>query len=135
MKYVEHKDIHLSNALCFKSMYRHLKISIVSSVNPSGMIHKIAELMISCQKEHRMCTESKQTHRVQQQDHSRLRCMEAMEEDSEDEAVEEASHEEEVLVKVMDQSLVIIEELSDTMLGTARTPLLLVITANLTIVP
>ena len=81
------------------------------------MINKIAELMISCQKEHRMCTESKQTHRVQQQDHNRIRLMEAMEEDSEDEAVEEASHEEkalakeEVLAKVVGQSLVIIAEL------------------------
>ena len=64
-----------------------------------------------------MCTESKKTHRVQQQDHSRIRRMEVVEEDPEDEAVEEASHEEkalaeeEVLAKVMDQSLVIIAEL------------------------
>ena len=63
-----------------------------------------------------MCTESKQTHKVQQQDHSQIRHMEAVEEDSEDEAVEEASHEEkalaeeEVLAKVVDQSLVIIVE-------------------------
>ena len=56
-------------------------------------------------------------------------------EDSEDEAEEEASHEREVLVKVVDQSLVIIVELSDTMLGISRTPLLLVITANLMIIP
>ena len=66
--------------------------------------------------------------------------MEAVEEDSEDEAMEEASYEEkalaeeEVLAKVVGQSLVIIVELSDTMLGIARTPLLLVITANLTII-
>ena len=135
MKYVELKDIHLSNVLCFKSMSRHPKISIVFSVNPSGMTHKIAERMISCQKEHRMYTESKQTHRVQQQGHSRLSRMEAEEEDSEDEAEEEASQEKEVLVKVVDRSLVIIVELSDTMLGIARTPLLLVITANPTIIP
>ena len=92
-------------------MYRHLKTYTVSFVSPSGMIHKIAERMISCQKEHRMYTESKQTHRAQQQEHSRLSRMEAEEEDSEDEAVEEASQEEEVLVKVVDQSLVIIVEL------------------------
>ena len=127
MKYVKHKDIHLSNALCFKSMYRHLKTYIVSFVSPSGTINKTAELMISCQKEHRMCTESKQTHRVQQQDHSRIRRMEA---------VEEASHEEkEVLAKVADQSLVIIVESQDTMLGTVKTPLLLVTTANLMTIP
>ena len=105
------------------------------------MINKTAELMISCQKEHMMCTESKQTHRVQQQDHSRIRLMEAVEEDSEDEAVEEASHEEkalaeeEVLAKVTDQSLVIIVESQDTMLGTVKTLLLLVTTANLMIIP
>ena len=99
------------------------------------MINKIAELMISCQKEHRMCTESKQTHRVQQQDHSRIRRMEAVEEDSDDEAVEEASHEEDVLAKVADQSLVIIVESQDTMLGTVKTLLLLVTTANLMIIP
>ena len=58
-----------------------------------------------------MCTDSKQTHRVQQQDHSRIRLKEAVQEDSEDEAVEEASHVEEVLAKVMGQSLVIIAEL------------------------
>ena len=117
MKYVKHKDIHLSNALYFRSMYRHLKTYIVSSVNLSGMINKTAELMISCQKEHMMCTESKQTHRVQQQDHSQIRLTEDEEEDSEDKAVEEASHvekdlaEEEVLAKVVDQPLVIIVEL------------------------
>ena len=82
VKYVELKDIRLSNALCFKSMSRHPKISIVFSVNPSGMIHKIAERMISCQKEHRMYTESKQTHRAQQQEHSQLSRTEAEEEDS-----------------------------------------------------
>ena len=58
-----------------------------------------------------------------------------MEEDSEDKAVEEASHEEEVLAKVTDQSLVIIVESQDTMLGTVKTPLLLVTTANLMIIP
>ena len=67
--------------------------------------------------------------------------MEAIEEDLEDEAMEEASHEEkdlaeeEVLAKVADQSLVIIVESQDTMLGTVKTPLLLVTTANLMIIP
>ena len=67
--------------------------------------------------------------------------MEAVEEDSEDEAMEEASHEEkalakaEVLAKVADQSLVIIVESQDTMLGTVKTPLPLVTTANLMIIP
>ena len=64
-----------------------------------------------------MCTESNQKHRVQQQDHSRIRLTEAVQEDSEDEAKEEALHvekaldEEEVFSKVMGQSLVIIAEL------------------------
>ena len=64
-----------------------------------------------------MCTESNQKHRVQQQDHSRLRLMEAVQEDLEDEAAQEALHvekalsEEEVLAKVMDRLLVIIAEL------------------------
>ena len=63
------------------------------------------------------CTESKQKHRVQQQDHSLIRLMVAMEEDSEDEAMEEALHEEKasaeekVLAVVVDQSLVITKEL------------------------
>ena len=63
------------------------------------------------------CIEFNQKHGVQQQDHSLIRLTEAMEEDSEDEAMEEASHmekaldEEEVLAKVMDQSLVITVEL------------------------
>ena len=54
--------------------------------------------------------------------------------------MEEALHvekdlaEEEVLAKVVGQSLVIIVELKDSMLGTVRTPLLLVTTANLMII-
>ena len=62
-------------------------------------------------------TESSQRHRVQQQDHSLIRLMVAVEEDSEDEAVEEALHEEKpsaeekVLAVVVDQSLVITAEL------------------------
>ena len=62
-------------------------------------------------------TESSQKHRVQQQDHSLIRLMVAVEEDSEDEAVEEALHEEKasaeekVLAVVADQSLVITAKL------------------------
>ena len=62
-------------------------------------------------------TESSQKHRVQQQDHSLIWLMVAMEEDSKDEAVEEALHEEKasaeerVLAMVTDQSLVITAEL------------------------
>ena len=82
-----------------------------------------------------MCTESNQKHRVQQQDHSRIRLTEAVQEDSEDEAEEEALHEEEILAKVVGQSLVIIAELQDTMLGTVKAPLLLVIIENLMIIP
>ena len=58
-----------------------------------------------------MCTVSNQKHRVQQQDHSRIRLTEAVQEDSEDEAVEEALQEERVLAVVADQSLVITAEL------------------------
>ena len=61
--------------------------------------------------------------------------MVAMEEDSEDEAVEEALHEEKVLAMVADQLLVTTAELWDTMLGTVRAPLPLVTTANLMIIP
>ena len=75
------------------------------------MINRNAELMISCQKENMMCTGSKQTHRVQQQDHHRIRLMEAMEEDLEDEAMEEDLDEEGGFVKFMHQSLVITPEL------------------------
>ena len=53
-----------------------------------------------------MCTESNQKHRVQQQDHSMIRLMVAMEEDSEDEDVEEALAVEKDLAMVADQSLV-----------------------------
>ena len=56
-------------------------------------------------------TESNQKHRVQQQDHRWIRLMEAVEEDSEDEVVEEALDEEGGLAKVVDQSLVITAEL------------------------
>ena len=49
--------------------------------------------------------------------------------------VEKALAEEEVLAKVADQSLFIIVESQDTMLGTVRMPLLLVTTTNIMIIP
>ena len=54
------------------------------------MMNMIAEPMISWSEQSKTCTESNQKHRVQQQDHSMIRLMVAMEEDSEDEDVEEA---------------------------------------------
>ena len=57
------------------------------------------------------CIESNQRHRVQQQDHSMIRLMLAVEEDSEDEAVEEALAVVKALAMVMDQSLVTTMEL------------------------
>ena len=66
--------------------------------------------------------------------------MEAVEEDSQDEAVEEAlreektSAEERVLAVAVDQLLVTTMELQDTILGTVRTPLPLVTTANIMII-
>ena len=75
------------------------------------MINRTAELMISCQRDRMMCTESKPTHRVKQQDHHRIRLMEAVEEDSKEEAEEEALAEEGDLAKAVDQSLVITVEL------------------------
>ena len=52
-------------------------------------MNTIAEPMISWSGASKTCTESNQKHRVQQQDHSMIRLMLAMEEDSEDEAMEE----------------------------------------------
>ena len=60
----------------------------------------IAEPIISWSKARKTCTESNQKHRVQQQDHSLIRLMVAVEEDSEDEATEEALHEEKALAVV-----------------------------------
>ena len=63
------------------------------------------------------CTESSQKHLVQQQDHSMNRLVMAVEEDSEDEAVEKALAVEEALAMekalavAMDQSLVTTVEL------------------------
>ena len=65
----------------------------------------IVELMISWSRENTTYTKSNQRHQVQQQDHSMNRLMLAEEEDSEDEAVEEA------LVVVLDRSLVTTAEL------------------------
>ena len=56
-------------------------------------------------------TESNQRHQVQQQDHSRNRLMLAEEEDSEDEAMEEALAVVKDLAVVMDRSLVTTVEL------------------------
>ena len=74
-------------------------------------MNTIVEPMISWLEQIKTCTESSQRHRVQQQDHSLIRLMVAMEEDSEDEAVEEALQEEKVLAAVVDQSPVITTEL------------------------
>ena len=80
-------------------------------------MNMIAEPMISWLEQSKTCTESSQRHRVQQQDHNMIRLMEAMEEDSEDEAVEEALHEEKapteerVLAMAVDQLLVTTMEL------------------------
>ena len=68
-------------------------------------MNTIVEPMISWLGASKTCTESNQKHRVQQQDHSMIRLMLAVEEDSEDEDVEEA------LAVVADQSLVTTVEL------------------------
>ena len=75
------------------------------------MMNMIAEPMISWSGERKTCTGSSQRHRVQQQDHSMIRLMLAMEEDSEDEAMEEALFVVKDLAVVMDQSLVTTLEL------------------------
>ena len=69
-------------------------------------MNTIAEPMISWSGASNTCTESNQKHRVQQQDHSMIRLMLAMEEDSEDEDMEEALAMDKALAMVMDQSLV-----------------------------
>ena len=73
-------------------------------------MNMIAEPMISWSGASKTCTESNQKHRVQQQDHSMIWLMLAMEEDSEDEDMEEALVGEKDLSMVMDQSLVKIVE-------------------------
>ena len=80
-------------------------------------MNMISQPMISWTRASKICIESNQNHRVQQQDHSMIRLMEAVEEDSEDEAKEEALHEEKasaeekVLAVVADQLLVTTAEL------------------------
>ena len=69
-------------------------------------MNMIAKPMISWLEQSKTCTESSQKHRVQQQDHSMIRLMVAVEEDSEDEDVEEALAVEKDLAVVVDQSLV-----------------------------
>ena len=69
-------------------------------------MYTIAKPMISWSEQSKTCTESNQKHRVQQQDHSMIRLMVAVEEDSEDEDVEEALAMEKALAVVTDQSLV-----------------------------
>ena len=63
-------------------------------------MNTFVEPMISCSEQSKTCTESNQKHRVQQQDHSMIRLMVAVEEDS------EALVGEKALSMVMDQSLV-----------------------------
>ena len=75
------------------------------------MMNTIAEPMISWSGASKTCTESNQKHRVQQQDHSMIWLMLAMEEDEEDEEDSEALAVEKALAMVMDQSLITTVEL------------------------
>ena len=68
-------------------------------------MNTISEPMISWSEQSKTCTGSNQKHRVQQQDHSMIRLMVAVEEDSEDEEGSEA------LAVVADQLLVTTAEL------------------------
>ena len=70
------------------------------------MMNTISEPMISWSRVSKNCTKSNQKHRVQHQDHSMIRLMLAVEEDSEDEEDSEALAEEKALAVVVDQSLV-----------------------------
>ena len=65
-------------------------------------MNRISEPMISWLEQSKTCIESNQKHRVQQQDHSMIRLMLAVEEDSEDEDMEEAFSMEKALVMVTD---------------------------------
>ena len=69
-------------------------------------MNTISDPMISWSGASKTCIESNQKHRVQQQDHSMIRLMLAMEEGSEDEDMEEALAMEKDLAMVTDQSLV-----------------------------
>ena len=75
------------------------------------MMNTIAEPMISWSGASKTCTESNQKHRVQQQDHSMIGLILAVEEDSEDEDVEEALAMEKALAVVADRLLVTTVEL------------------------
>ena len=75
------------------------------------MLNMTVEPMISWSGASKTCTESKQRHRVLQQDHSMIRLMEAVEEDLEDEDVDQALALEKDLVVAVDQSLVTTVEL------------------------
>ena len=74
-------------------------------------MNTIAEPMISWSEQSKTCTESNQKQRVKQQDHSMIRLMVAMEEDSEDEDTEEALAMEKDLVMVVNQLLATTVEL------------------------
>ena len=69
-------------------------------------MNMIAEPMISWSGVSKTCTESNKKHRVQQQDHSMIKLMLAVEEDEEDEEDSEALAVEKALAVVADQSLV-----------------------------
>ena len=75
------------------------------------MMNTIAEPMFSWSGASNTCTEFNQKHRVQQQDHSMIQLMVAVEEDSEDEDVEEALAMEKALAVVTDQLIVTTVEL------------------------
>ena len=71
-------------------------------------MYMIFEPMISWLGQSKTCTESNQKHRVQQQGHSRIRLMVAMEEDSEDEDAEEALAVQKALA--VDKALVVVTD-------------------------
>ena len=75
------------------------------------MMNTISKPMISWSRASKTCAKFNQKHRVQQQDHSMIRLMLAVEEDSEDEEDSKALAEEKALAVVADQSLVTTVEL------------------------
>ena len=77
-------------------------------------MNMIAKPMISWLEQSKTCTESIQRHRVQQQDHSMIRLMVAVEEDSEDEDVEEALAVEKVFAEEKDLVVVVDQLLATT---------------------
>ena len=48
VKYARHEDMSLSNAIFFRSMYRHLRTYTLSSTVLSDMMNRISKPMISC---------------------------------------------------------------------------------------